>query len=185
MRIDVNINDKIGYERKIAWFYDACKEDFFAFIRKQCGELPMEDLRDLYQEAFIAMHENIRNGKYEERPSCSLKTYLFKIGFHKTLTYFKSRRETVDLDERSMREAEEGMLSEWQDRIYSIVAAMESPCKDILFAFYWDKFSMDEIATRMSYKDATVAKSQKYRCVRKVADVLRQMGITGEKKKSI
>ena len=44
---------------------------------------------------------------------------------------------------------------------------------------------MDEIATQMSYKDATVAKSQKYRCVRKVADVLRQMGITGEKKKSI
>lgn len=185
MRVDVNVNDKIEYERKISLFYDACKEDFFAFIRKQCGELPMEDLRDLYQEAFIAMHENIRNGKYEERPSCSLKTYLFQIGLYKTWTYLKSRRETVDLDERSMGKTEEGILFERQDRIYSIVATMQSPCKEILFAFYWDGFSMDEIASLMSYKDATVAKSQKYRCVRKVADVFRQIGIMDEKKKLI
>lgn len=131
------------------------------------------------------MHENIRNGKYEERSSCSLKTYLFQIGLHKTWTYLKSRRDWVDLDERSMVETEEEILSERQEQIYSIVAKMDSPCKDVLFAFYWDGLSMDEIASRMSYKDATVAKSQKYRCVRKVADVLRQRGITGEKKKSI
>lgn len=179
----VNVNDNTEYERKISLFYETCKEEFFALIRRRYVEVPMEDIRDLYQEAFIAMHENIRNGRYEERPACSLKTYLFQIGINKMRDHFKKKQKEAGLNDYGEQFPDLDEIMEDQDSVYSVVSAMQSPCKEILFAFYWDELSMDEIASRMSYKDATVAKSQKYRCVRKVADLLRQMGIVGEKNK--
>ena len=164
-------NEEIGHERKISSFYENCRKEVFAYIRKRYA-LSTEDLEDLYQESFTAMYENVRNGKYKELPSCSLKTYLFQICINKTLDYVKEKQKREDIDLHRLLPEDNLEDLKRKEQIYSAIARMPSPCKDILFAFYWDKYDMDEIARLMKYKDATVAKTQKSRCMKKVQYLL-------------
>ena len=99
---------------------------------------------------------------------------MFQIGINKTIDRLREKGRDIDVPRL------EDLLfdvSGRDERVYDVVARMSSPCRDILFAFYWDRFSLEEIACQLEYKDAAVVKSQKYRCMRKVADLLRKMGI--------
>ena len=164
-------------KRALSLFYKKYKEEFLTWIGSRYDSLSREDVEDAYQEAFVALCENVASGKYEKRASCSLKTYLFQIGINKTIDRLREKGRDIDVPRL------EDLLfdvSGRDERVYDVVARMSSPCRDILFAFYWDRFSLEEIACQLEYKDAAVVKSQKYRCMRKVADLLRKMGIVNQ-----
>ena len=164
-------------KRMISWCYREWKKEFLSWLGKCYEELSREDVEDAYQEAFVALCENVASGKYEKRASCSLKTYLFQIGINKTIDRLREKGRDIDVPRL------EDLLfdvSGRDERVYDVVARMSSPSPDTLSAFHGDRFSLQEIACQLEYKDAAVVKSQKYRCMRKVADLLRKMGIVNQ-----
>lgn len=167
-------NENMNHLQAISVFYDYNKEPFMGFARKRYG-LPDRVLTDIYQDAILALYLNIQNGKYEERPGCSLRTYLFQIGINKIRDYLKmSRKEEPILTDFS--DMDEPIDESDNAELYRLVDQMPSPCRDILFAYYWDGCSMRNIAEQMGYKDETVAKAQKYKCLQKVREMFRTMG---------
>lgn len=167
-------------EQEICAFYNANRTPFINFLLKKFDRLRTEDAEDLYQEAFLALHINIRTGKLVELTG-SLSTYLLQIGIHKALDKFKLKEsQTTDyLNEKpesiSHMELSEDDLTEHEKEVYQTINNLTSPCKEILFGFYYDKYSMCALADRLGYKDESVVKAMKYKCMQKVRNLLKYL----------
>jgi DNA-directed RNA polymerase specialized sigma24 family protein len=47
------------------------------------------------------------------------------------------------------------------------------PCRKLLVLFYWEEYSMDEIASQLGFANAETAKSKKYQCKKALEILLR------------
>lgn len=157
-----------GDNRLISHLYDLYRGEFIAFVHRDFS-LGEDDAVELYQESFIALYENVRNGKLTEL-TVSLKTYLFRIARNKMMNRLRDSKPHVPLTEDFMENEDEWSVC--QQITYEVVRRMEEPCNRILTLYYWDKCSMEEIARRMSYSGAAVAQNRKSICMRKLKSVL-------------
>ncbi|MEM9390292.1 MAG: sigma-70 family RNA polymerase sigma factor, partial [Bacteroidota bacterium] len=123
---------------------------------------------DLFQDTVIAFYFNVRNGVLQELSS-TLKTYIFAIGKNLALKKLRKEARMVANDDivKLNADIQNMKLFEYSDKkqaIAKLMAKIGEPCKSLLQLFYFDRFSMDAIATRLGYKNENVAKSQKLRC---------------------
>ena len=140
---------KTGRQEEVTRLYELYKPPFLSFLRKYYG-IDKETACDLYQESFITLCQNVRDGKYTEGQA-SLKTYLFEIGKRKACNWMGSNK----------MEPEEEIAAQ-------LVQETEEICRRVLTLFYWERLPMAEIALRMNYKDADVAKNKKSSCLRRL-----------------
>ena len=166
---------KSGREREVDRLYELYKAPFVSFLRKQYG-IDEETALDLYQDSFSTLCQNVQNGNYTEGHT-SLKTYLFEIGKRKACNWLRRKR----------MEKEQSLFSEWitaneisreweeaQEIAARLVQETEDICRRVLTFFYWERLSMAEIAERMNYKDADVAKNKKSSCLRRLTFALQK-----------
>lgn len=165
--------------------YTHYRAQFIGYIRKRY-RLEEDVASDIYHDSFLLMMDNIRTGKYRQQEA-SLLTYLLGIGKKLVL-------------KRLQREDELPLVAEWvsellpdtdwshaQEEAYRLVKEGDSVCNRILQLFYWDRLSMSEIAGRLGYQSADVAKSKKNSCLRRFSFELKRrlesMGIFYKLKK--
>jgi RNA polymerase sigma factor (sigma-70 family) len=144
------------------------------FVLKRFS-IDRDTIEDIYQESFIALYENIRQGKYL-KSSSSLQSYLFAIGKHKLLNYLRdNNREMVDISGNIIPLEIQYESEDWkrkQEIVYQSVSKMQEPCNRILSLFYYDQKSMAEIARTFNYKNEQVAKNRKHICISKLKATL-------------
>ena len=149
-------------------------------ILQQRLRLSLADAEDVFQDAAIALYDNIREG-LAEHLNCTLSTYFTSICLNiglKTLRRYAiySRHEDsvadylyepfyddkvlelimLDDNDDAQREA---------NSIHGIVSRLPKPCAEILWHFYGDNLSMNEIAPLIGYKNADTVKSKKSSCM--------------------
>lgn len=157
-----------GDNKLVSRLYDMYRGEFIAYVCREFS-LDRDDAVELYQESFIALYENVRDGKLM-RLTASLKTYLFRIARNKMMNRLRDSKSHMPLTEDFIEHDDE-----WtpQHQItYEIVQRMEEPCNTVLTLYYWDKCSMEEIARKMNYSGAPVAQNRKSLCLRKLKSVL-------------
>lgn len=156
-------------ERAIKQLYDMYRDMFIRYFTKTYS-IQEADAAEIYQESFLAMYQNVVNGKVTTITS-SLKTYLFRIGKHKTYNRFRDAKPTIELHSSMPdTDSEDGELI--QEVVYEVVFAMENPCSRLLSLFYWERKNMKEIAGIMNYKNEQVAKNRKSSCMKKLKERL-------------
>jgi len=126
-----------------------------------------EEAKDIYQEAFIAVWQNIKAGRYVPQNGSSLEAYLFQIAKYKWYDYLKAAKKisTVPLEDNAFIET--GYNNEEENYIEKVqqhLTNLGEPCRQVLTLFYFVKQSMAKIATTFSWTEAT-AKNNKYRCL--------------------
>lgn len=129
-----------------------------------------EDAKDLYQEAFLAFYQKVKEDEFELKSS--IRTYLYAVSRNLWLKRLKlfSSREQINIKDEDQYFEEESVIEEndGRDREISLVQQslerMGEPCKTILKDFFYHKKSMEEIAQKMNYTNAANAKNQKYKC---------------------
>ncbi|UII33690.1 sigma-70 family RNA polymerase sigma factor [Fulvivirga ulvae] len=168
-RTDQEIVDRIkrGDDKAVMTLYDSYRKEFLHWGYNNYS-LTEQECADVFQDAVIIIYKNIRQGKLEQLSS-SLKTYLFGIGKNLALKRVSQSSRMVVSNEAV--ESNPGFdhedpfeATERQKVIAGMLDSMGDPCKSILQMFYFDKFTMDAIASRLGYKNEHVAKSQKLRC---------------------
>lgn len=157
-----------GDNRLISHLYDMYRGEFIAFVHREFS-LERDDAIELYQESFIALYENVRNGKLT-RLTASLKTYLFRIARNKMLNQIRDSKPHISLEDDFIEHNDD--WTPQQQIAYEVVQQMEEPCNTVLTLYYWDRFSMEEIARKMNYSGAPVAQNRKSICLRKLKSVL-------------
>lgn len=151
--------------------YTTYRTEFIGFARRH--QLTEDDILDAYQDALIALYQNLVAGKITHSSS-SVKTYLFGIGKHKLLNILKRQKNTpvVDLDERmlpAIKEHETAVLSE---AVTDAIALLGDSCRQILTLFYYRKYSIEAIMTQMQMKNENTVKATKSRCLKQLKKLI-------------
>ena len=135
-----------------------------------------EDAKDIFQEAIIVLYEKARSGNFEL--NCQIKTFVYSVSRRLWLkrlqqqNRFSSVCESMEpmvpvdeeLEEHDRRNAEFDMME-------NAISHLGEPCKSLIEAYYLQKQTMQEIATRFGYTNADNAKNQKYKCLMRLKKI--------------
>jgi RNA polymerase sigma factor (sigma-70 family) len=164
------IIDAVKNESKeaIKSLYIENRAGFIRFVVQKYA-VPNDVVEDMYQDAIIALIENIRKGKLDDLKS-SISTYLFSIGKFMAFKYYKKpQMSVVDFSDfegllegdTEDKEKEEELIQ----LIQSKLEQMGEACKKILILFYYEGKKIDDIMQLGTYANKDVVKSQKSRCL--------------------
>ena len=160
---------------EIEVFYTEYRSDFIAYARKH--SIPLEDIKDVYQDAVIALYENVRSGKLTKLTS-SLKTYLFSIGRHLMLNRIRDRKKMSYLMEDEIKKVNledltfpDNELSEKQELMLSSLKELNESCQELLHLFFYRRYSIEAIMHKMGYKNENTVKAHKSRCQKKLREL--------------
>jgi RNA polymerase sigma factor (sigma-70 family) len=160
--------------------YSRFRHRFVLFARQQYS-LTREDAKDIFQDTVIAFYENVRSGKLTHL-NASLKTYLFQIGKHKIINFQKKNVRKESFHERDLSNSvsgpdeieEKGQADFIRTLVADHLAKQCADCREVLLMYYFEGMSMREIAEKMGFANAAVAKKKKFDCFHKLAKILKE-----------
>lgn len=137
-----------------------------------------EDAEDIFQDAVISFIQILESGRF--RGECSSGTFLYSLCRHAWLNEFKRRNraklreekfgkgmETIELDS-----SEAIVTQEIKASLQQLLGTLGDTCKKILLAFYYEELSMKEILQQLDYENEQVVRNKKYKCLKKLEEVL-------------
>ncbi|MEJ7736677.1 MAG: sigma-70 family RNA polymerase sigma factor [Chitinophagaceae bacterium] len=154
------------------------------FIQEGCRKyrLTYEDSFSAYSDAVLSAIHNILNGRFDN--TFSLKTYLFQIFHNKCVDIIRKISNNKQRVNQSaitpellghLPETTKNIIEKLidQERISVIMKYLESigeKCKEILMLFE-DGYSDRDIADKLAYNNAAVAKTTRLRCREKIKNL--------------
>lgn len=144
-----------------------------------------DDARDVFQESLIVLFSNVQKNDFTL--SASLNTYLFSVSKYmwKDLLKKKNREVNFSIKDVAVEDINhvqnEEVQWQWLDKI---LASLGQKCSEILRLFYYEKLSMDEIASKLDYRNVDTAKTQKYKCLERARTMASELSVTIENEKS-
>jgi len=165
-----------GDESALKEVYLKYNSEFLVWIANLNG-FNSKESSEVYHLTMLAFFENVKRGKLTTLSS-QLKTYIFGIGKNKAKEFKRLYRvKSVSLDALGFDyPSEEPQLAENNNGLLSILKKglqkLGNPCRSLLEAFYLDGLSMEEISKTFDYKSATVAKTQKYKCIQRLKKIV-------------
>lgn len=165
-----------------AWLTALYKEAFplvARYIAKMGGSL--DDARDIFQDALVIYYEKRMERKlilqYSE------KTYVFGISRH---LWNKRYKETLGKDPIDPFNFDlEGHASAMENvdkqicasSLFKLLQSSGKKCMELLSAFYYDKVPMEKIAEQFGFSGPRSATAQKFKCLKKVKETVKEKSI--------
>ena len=200
---DTQIIHGIRTNNPIVWRYICrnLRSPFIVTLKRFClsTSLSSNDWEDIFQDTCVILMENIKQGKFEERPGSTLFSYLVEIGKRTMQTALrkkakhhpttkteedtphiiqlwakptlKSQEDEAEVLDMSVEE-KQTQQNEFLDRVFD---SIPDACKTLLKKFYWDHKPMDEIASIMSLRNADTAKTKKNRCMNQFKEIAKKL----------
>ncbi len=160
---DADILQRIesGDERALDYLYQRHYRMMIRYITKNNGT--EDEAKDVYQDALIVLWEKVRKGQFVL--TAKISTYLYSVC--KNLWHKELERKARHNGE--MREGTDDSYQhlEKQERLMAIrtcIEALGDTCQKVLMYYYFDRLSMQDIATELGFANADTAKSKKYKC---------------------
>ena len=197
-----------NYEDIVRDWYLKLQTPFLRQLTSKYPALTIFDAENIYQDTFLAVQNNLLEGRIKEDTSWS--SYIMTIGLNMASKAYRKIGKTDSADDgfdndgegsksKTAREVEKLVknLSEEETPLYENEEALSllgdelthtpEPCGSIIRLFYYTNMSMDEIATKIGYKNATTAKAKKSQCmsdlINRVTCALRTAGFDVKPKK--
>lgn len=173
---------KIGNRKVLNQLYQTYRDEFIHWTRWKYNCKENESI-DVFQETMIAFYENVVHGKITDFQS-SVKTYLFAIGRNILLKRYRNNKnsETEELevlhnvaDTENLQSEDNLNLTERQKALTLLLEKLGEPCKTLLQLFYYQKYSVEAIMNAMDYKNASVVKNQKVRCIKRLRKIAQHL----------
>ncbi len=139
-----------------------------------------EQAKDVYQDAFVAVWQQVKNGNFIPANETAINGYLFQIAKNKWVDYLRSsayKKTSVLSDNLMVADEEDDFLDrvhQEDNRVketYAMFKVLGESCKNVLTQFYFYKKSLREIAEELDLDEAS-ARNKKYRCMQKLREML-------------
>lgn len=141
--------------------------------------ITQDDAEDLFQEAFITLYDQLRTGYLEEMPR-SLAAYFHGIVQNKLKEHYRQVQKVLDNEEEQdvagfnevflnevLAQEDPRLVERKEAAVREVVRNLPDPCDKLLWGYYFDELSMQELADRFGYKSANSVKVMKSRCMDK------------------
>lgn len=133
----------------------------------------VDDVKDILQQGIIVLYE--KSIAPEFNLSCTITTFLYAVCKNILLKQLRGKRHTVELKETHSEnftvegDFEANMeLTERQELLFRLLEQAGEACRELLELYYFQKMKLEEIAVKMKYTNMESAKTQKYKCLKKL-----------------
>lgn len=142
-----------------------------------------EEAKDIFQDALVLYYEKVQvNGlilNYSE------KAYLFGIAKHLWLKHYKEKSKHVPLKSENstfgdIDAADVGYEEVSSLKLMHLLARAGQKCMQLLSAFYYEKLDMETLAVRFGFSGARSATAQKFKCLEKVKETVKEKSLKYE-----
>ncbi len=172
--------------------FEEMKTPFINFLRKNF-KIDYDDIMDIYVNVWIDVRDNIRRGKTDKVKNW--RSYIFNLGWKQACKFAQRERHIPSFDdenfdresfEKEYTEEKEAEKSIYNDPELKAVLAAElsyipNPCNQILSMYYFDEYSMQDIADSLNYSSSRSANVVRNRCLEKIRNrmlnAVRRLGI--------
>ena len=157
------------------------RQAFINWAKKRFVATP-EYIDDAWQEAMYAFYKQAKSGKLQEM-TCSIKSYLFKIGYNWLAKTGRKLRRIWWSDETDALVKEvvvDDLLIDdiWEDEKIILRAAMEqlSPqCKAMLVMRHFEDMSIEEIMKKFDYKNKNATSASISNCFANLKEIIKKL----------
>lgn len=166
------------FQEKQLLFMELYKKAFPAvarYISRKGGNY--EKAKDIFQDALIIYYEKLVSGSYSHINN--EKAYILGIAKHLWCRRLESN-ENNDTIENALSEPEITETNLSSDKIMRLLETAGQKCMDMLRAFYYDKASISEIAQHFGYSGTRSATVQKYKCIEKIRETVKEKSLAYE-----
>lgn len=145
------------------------------FVSKRGGS--PDDAKDIFQDALVIFYEKITNGF---TPSTSAQAYLLGVSKYLWARKFSRdiRSSPLDTEMTDLADYDEPQPS--ANKLMHYLENTGRKCMELLKAFYYDYLPPVKIAEQFGYSGEHSATVQKYKCMEKVRETVKQKALTYE-----
>jgi RNA polymerase sigma factor (sigma-70 family) len=172
----VNNNTPADMEQLIMKLYKSAFPLAAKYVSKMGGSF--DDAKDIFQDALVIYYEKVITGNLELRQPEN--AYLLGIAKNLWLKKFREGHYTLPLNDLDMDAADEAEQQPSADKLLHYLETAGKKCMEILSAFYYDKLPMKHIAGLFGYAGERSVTVQKYKCLEKVRETVKQNALTYE-----
>lgn len=198
-----------NYEDIVREWYERLFPEFISRLTAKYGGLTLYDAENLYQDTFLAVHENLAAGRVRE--DTSWRSYIMTIGLNLAGKEWRKVEKTDSVDKGFDAEdgAQSAMARKVEEQLKTLpdgddemplcnnpevkailgdeILHTPEPCNSILRLYYYEGKKMKQIAEQLGYKNDKTAKSKKCQCmddlIKRLTDSLNRAGYDVKPKK--
>jgi len=161
-------------EEREKLFISLYKEVFPAvarYVSKMGGTF--DEAKDIFQDALVIWYEKTAAGIVNND-----KAYLVGIAKHLWLKTYSLHSPNVVISDFDVKMEEERQPSE--NSILNFLQTAGKKCMDLLRSFYYDELPLADIAETFGFSGVRSATVQKYKCLEKVRETVKEKALTYE-----
>jgi DNA-directed RNA polymerase specialized sigma24 family protein len=167
-----NIEDR---EKLFINLYKSSFPNVARYVSKMGGSF--DEAKDIFQDALVIYYEKAASGSLSVTTN-NEKAYLMGIAKHLWLKKHHADRKEVPLDGFDVECEAEAQPS--VNKILSFLQTAGKKCMDLLRSFYYDEVPLTEVAESFGFSGVRSATVQKYKCLEKVRESVKEKSLTYE-----
>lgn len=180
MKSEVILDTNIAEARE-AFFkslYESAFPSVARFVSSRKGSL--QDAKDIFHDALVIYYEKVADNTFQ--PDVSEEAYIMGIVKHLWLKKFRTDSSLVILNEweSNLEIPDDTAPTVEENKLLTFLESAGKKCLELLSAFYFDKMNMDLIASTFGYGTAHSATVQKFKCLEKVRETVKQKSVQYE-----
>jgi RNA polymerase sigma factor (sigma-70 family) len=144
------------------------------YVSKMGGTF--DEAKDIFQDALVAWYEKAALDGFVLRSD--EKAYLFGISKNLWLKKHRQNTQHVPLDGFDIEGEEQATLSD--SKILNFLQTAGKKCMELLRSFYYDELPLNDIAETYGFSGVRSATVQKYKCLEKVRETVKEKSLTYE-----
>lgn len=178
MEAIVRLTKSQGSTEREKLFIDLYKAAFpltAAFVSKMGGTL--EDARDIFQDALVIYYEKSLQPRFNT--PLAAEAYILGIAKHLWIRKFRKQAFSISLSAAEQRISipDDYFPAVDDQRLLVFLERSGKKCLNLLRAFYYENLPMKEIAVVFGYSTDRSATVQKYKCLEKVRDTIKDKSL--------
>jgi DNA-directed RNA polymerase specialized sigma24 family protein len=146
------------------------------YVNKMGGNF--DEAKDIFQDALVIYYEKAVSNQIPIH--VNEKAYLLGITKNLWLQKYREDRQNVPFDSIDTEAAVEDANEPATEKLMHYLETAGQKCMDILKAFYYDNLPVNKLADLFGYTSTHSATVQKYKCLEKVRDTVKQKSLTYE-----
>lgn len=168
---------KSGFDNKaVAMIYNTSFSKVKSYVLKNSGNL--QDAEDVFQESIIGFYRYIKLEKFNTEND--IDAFVFQSAKNIWINHCKKKAKYsitdnhVELENNSPANTQEFpfIKDEQNNVIQETIGLLGDKCKEILYLSIYNEASSKEIAMMLNYNSEDSAKTQLYKCKKKLIDLV-------------
>jgi DNA-directed RNA polymerase specialized sigma24 family protein len=129
-----------------------------------------DEAKDVFQDALVVYYEKSRASALNNDTA-----YLVGTAKHLWLKRYRHNEQHVPMDNIDL--CDEATDTPSNNRLLRFLETAGNKCMELLKGFYYDELSLTEIANEFGYSGVRSATVQKYKCLEKVRETIKQKAL--------